>query len=427
MPFFYGALLFWFQDLRALLVVGICLVSCGFAGLSHWLLQRGSVYGCILVICTQLSVLPITVTLVYPMIYPAATLIPLLMVTMSLPFLDQQSIVRLISVSAGSSSSTVLIGLYGVTWLPFAFPPPVFLHLLIIGSFVMMMIVHSVLLWQYKEQLTTVVTDLAQVNTDLEQRVHARTVELQVAKEAAERANQAKSVFVANVSHEWRTPLTALLSFTEFLRDREPLSERGQRWVARIATNGNHLLQLINDVLDLMRIESGYLEITRVPSDLMQVLHQVQDTADVLLTDKPVTFRLDLPDGLPPVLMDDTRIQQVLFNLVANAAKFTERGQIVITAVVHANVVAITVQDTGIGIAAVDQTRIFAPFQQVGRRTNQGTGLGLTICQQIIDRHDGTLTVASTPGVGSSFTFTLPCIGDEMVGCQADLVGVTAR
>jgi signal transduction histidine kinase/CheY-like chemotaxis protein len=299
---------------------------------------------------------------------------------------------------------------------------------------------------------------LQQLNAELEQRVAVRTADLAAANDslqganhsllvakqdaeqaraAAEEANRYKSHFLANMSHELRTPLNAILNFADFLGDMEygPVNEQQKMFQSRILYNGEHLLGLINDILDLSKIEAGKVELIREPADLHPLFHGVMATAVGLTKDKGLTLDLEADEQLPPVLIDKTRIRQVLLNLLSNAAKFTERGGITVRAsselrvlsselaqegetgsiqnskLLTQNWVVIQVQDTGIGIAPEHQARVFEEFQQVQddyNRRHQGSGLGLPISKRLIELHGGQIWLDSTPGVGSTFTFTLP-------------------
>lgn len=400
--FFYGISLVWFNDSRAFIVVLISIISLGFAFLGHWFLTRGYVYRCLAVLCVQLGLLPIVVTVVYPIMYPAAALIPLLMVTISLPILDQRSIRHLLVISTVSIFLTVLAGLYSHTWLPLPFPPEGLLHLIVIGSFLVVVTLNFVLLWQYKEQLTDAIANL-------EHQVAQRTTELRDAKDAAETASHAKSTFLANMSHELRTPLNAIINFSAFLA-REPLSDKGTRWCQRIISNSHHLRTLISDILDIAKIEAGQMRLDRQATDLAPLIQEAVQTTTALIADKPITVYQDLPTTIPLAWVDPDRIKQVLLNLLSNAVKFTEAGGITLTITPYAQTIALTVHDTGVGIAADQHHVIFEPFHQGTRHQTPagGTGLGLAICRQIIHEHGGTVTLQSTPGIGSAFTVTIP-------------------
>jgi signal transduction histidine kinase/HAMP domain-containing protein len=228
-----------------------------------------------------------------------------------------------------------------------------------------------------------------------------------------EEASRHKSEFLANMSHELRTPLNAILGFTELIQDGiyGEVGEKVTQQLARVQANGRHLLGLINDVLDLSKIEAGQLELQRGPVALGEVVQTVESSTGSLATAKSLALAIDLEPGLPVVEGDARRLTQVLLNLVGNAIKFTEQGAVTITARRQGETVEISVRDTGPGIPPGDQQRIFEAFHQLdssSTRRQGGTGLGLAIAQQIVELHGGTIGVESKPGRGSRFFFTVP-------------------
>jgi signal transduction histidine kinase/CheY-like chemotaxis protein len=269
---------------------------------------------------------------------------------------------------------------------------------------------------------------LQQLNQDLEQRVAERTTDLAAAnhalvaanavaehaRAAAEEANSYKTRFLTNMSHELRTPLNAIINFAHFLGDPEygPIADQQRMFQSRILYNGEHLLGLINDLLDLSKIEAGKMDLVCEAVELAPLFHGVMSTAIGLTKEKGLALDLDMPESLPPVWIDKTRVRQVLLNLLSNAAKFTDHGSIVLRARADDDgFVRIAVQDSGRGIAAEHQGRVFEEFQQVQgdlNRAHQGTGLGLPISKRLIELHGGQIWLESAPGAGSTFSFTLP-------------------
>jgi signal transduction histidine kinase len=235
-----------------------------------------------------------------------------------------------------------------------------------------------------------------------------------------EEASQHKSQFLANMSHELRTPLNAILGYTELMTDGaygEP-SEKMLGILKRLEANGKHLLGLINDVLDLSKIEAGQLVLELSDYSVLDIAQTVRSTLEPLAADKKLAFKLDMPSALPPGRGDGRRLTQVLINLVGNAIKFTDAGEVAIKAEANNGSFHVSVRDTGPGISAADQTKLFQEFQQADNaitRKKGGTGLGLAISKRIIEMHGGKIWVESQPGQGSTFTFTLPVIVERQV------------
>jgi signal transduction histidine kinase len=233
-------------------------------------------------------------------------------------------------------------------------------------------------------------------------------------------ASRHKSQFLANMSHELRTPLNAILGYTELLLDNiyGEIPERARETMARIDRGGRHLLALINDVLDLSKIEAGQLVLTLTDYSLREVVHTVVTAMEPLAEEKGLTLRIALDPDLPLARGDERRISQILLNLVGNAVKFTDAGEVRIEGKAADGTFLISVSDTGPGVAAEDQARIFEEFQQAdssNTRTKGGTGLGLSIAKRILALHGGRIWVESTPGRGSTFSFSLPVRVERMM------------
>jgi signal transduction histidine kinase len=226
-------------------------------------------------------------------------------------------------------------------------------------------------------------------------------------------ASQHKSQFLANMSHELRTPLNAVLGYTELILDSiyGEVPEKARTTLERIQSNGRHLLGLINDVLDLSKIEAGQLTLSLADYSIKGVVHNVYGAVESLATSKNLALKVELPKDLPPAHGDERRLTQVLLNLVGNAIKFTDTGEVAIRTSVANGSFTVAVHDTGPGIAERDQGKIFEEFQQADSSITKqkgGTGLGLAIAKRIIEMHGGRLWVESELGHGSTFAFTVP-------------------
>jgi signal transduction histidine kinase len=228
-----------------------------------------------------------------------------------------------------------------------------------------------------------------------------------------ELASKHKSQFLANMSHELRTPMNAILGYTELILDNiyGEAPEKVRAVLERVQSNGRHLLGLINDVLDLSKIEAGQLTLSLNDYSLEDVVQSVFSAVESLATAKKLALKVEAPAVLPPGHGDEHRITQVLLNLVGNAIKFTETGEVAINASAQNGAFTVAVRDTGPGIAKADQTKIFEEFQQADNsstRNKGGTGLGLAISKRIVEMHGGRIWVESMEGQGSTFSFTLP-------------------
>jgi signal transduction histidine kinase len=223
--------------------------------------------------------------------------------------------------------------------------------------------------------------------------------------------DEMKTNFLANVSHELRTPLTSIRSFSELLLAYEDDVAVHQEFLRIINSESERLTRLVNDVLDITKIEAGHMDWQMATLHLPDLLRDSARTFGPLIAKGHLTFDLDIDDQLPPIYGDRDRLHQVVANLLNNAMKFTHEGTITLRAELQDDAAIITVSDTGIGIAIEEHERIFEKFQQVGDTLTdkpRGTGLGLAICRDIVEYHQGQLAVESEPGVGSKFTVTLP-------------------
>lgn len=271
-----------------------------------------------------------------------------------------------------------------------------------------------------KEILVQEIAQQQAIQQILEQHVKERTFELQAAKEQAEASNSAKSVFLATISHELRTPMNSILNYTDFialgmLGDTTPEQEDALR---NISVSGKHLLALINDLLDISKIESGMMRLfVEDDINLRDEAETVISTTANLAEDKPVQLIADIEDTLPLMVGDRRRVRQIMLNLVSNAVKFTEKGTVTLR-IRHDNTdMLIQVIDTGVGISPEEFALIFEPFRQTkqARMNSAGTGLGLPISKRLIEAHGGNLTLKSELGKGTTFTVCLPARSETLL------------
>ena len=270
---------------------------------------------------------------------------------------------------------------------------------------------------------------LALFSRDITNQMQA-DLELRKAKEAAESADIAKSSFLAQMSHELRTPLNAIIGFSEILEDQTfgRLNERQLRYISHVHASGLHLLELINQILDLSKVEAGKMELFLSPVNISQLL----ESGVVMIMEKArkhgieIDLRIDAELSGKGIQADEIKLRQIVFNLLSNAAKFTpDGGRIELSAEKEGDELVISVSDTGIGLQREDRERIFGAFEQLDgsyARRQQGTGLGLALARSLVELHGGRIWAESEgEGKGSKFTFAIPIIASQApsVGHQA--------
>ena len=258
------------------------------------------------------------------------------------------------------------------------------------------------------------ISRLQDLNILLERRVAERTDELQKANIALEKANRLKSEFLATMSHELRTPLNSIIGFAEVLKDEVvgTISAEQKEYLSDIHGSGQHLLNMINSILDLSKIEAGKLELHYEEFPVKEAINEVLNTIIGFSNKKGIRINTHIHEDVPSITVDKVKFKQIMFNLLSNAVKFTpENGRVTINASLMNQHVQIAVSDTGIGIKSEDMDKIFEAFRQVDAsyaRRYEGTGLGLTLTKRLVELHGGKIWVISEFGKGSTFTFTLP-------------------
>lgn len=254
---------------------------------------------------------------------------------------------------------------------------------------------------------------LREAHAELEERVFLRTSELAEAKERAESADRVKSAFLATMSHELRTPLNSILGFTGIIHQGlvGPLNPEQKKQLGMVMNSARHLLSLINDVLDISKIEAGQVELETKPFAVPEAVARVAEMVEPLAAKKQIGLIVDISPEVGEMVSDRRRFEQILINLLNNAVKFTERGQVRVVCQRQGEQIATQVVDSGIGIKPEDLSILFKPFRQVDSgltRHHEGTGLGLAICDRLVRLLGGALRVESVWQQGSTFTFSLP-------------------
>lgn len=271
------------------------------------------------------------------------------------------------------------------------------------------------------------IADVGSVLNNMAERLGATIHELenkaQEAQEArlkAERSDEVKSAFLASMSHELRTPLNSIINFSKFVVRgmMGPVTERQEETLNKVVASGQHLLSLINDVLDMSKIESGSLNLfVEDDVDMKAIVDTVITNSQSLLNEKSVSLSANLPENLPLLRGDKKRLTQIMFNLVSNACKFTEEGSVLVTVESKDKEILIAVKDTGPGIAEEDRAAVFEAFKQTrsGLRSGEGTGLGMPISKSLVEAHGGRLWFDSVVGEGTSFYVSLPIKSEQLV------------
>lgn len=273
---------------------------------------------------------------------------------------------------------------------------------------------------QYLVQVGTAVRNATLINELSKAKVQA-----EIAQQKAESSEEAKSRFLANMSHEIRTPLTAIMGYSEALQDEAVTREEQQKFVGYILRSGKHLLSMINDILDISKIEASKIEVEHIHCDLLEVLCDIDSYMQIKAKTKHLQYKLQIHYPIPQVVITDpTRLKQILLNLCNNAAKFTEQGHITLSVSVQApNLLQFEVEDSGIGISEAEKEKVFSAFDQADTSTTRlfgGTGLGLYISKNLAQLLGGNITLKSERGVGTTFYLTVPLEAQRSTYIRSD-------
>jgi signal transduction histidine kinase len=294
----------------------------------------------------------------------------------------------------------------------FEFTLPVWMKVfgLVAGTALLMSLVGVVVL---RSQVNKRTHQLRKINREMEGRIEQRTAELATAMEKAQVADRLKSAFLATMSHELRTPLNSIIGFTGILLQKlaGPLNEEQEKQMRMVQTSARHLLDLINDVLDISKIEAGQLDLSYGTFELRGSIQKTVDLVSPLAEKKGLDIELELAQDLGLVKSDQRRLEQIILNLLNNALKFTEQGHVRIACRSDDDHYMLSVSDTGMGIQPEELSGLFKPFHQIDTglsRKHEGTGLGLSICKKLMDLMGGTIDVQSKWGQGSNFFIRFP-------------------
>ncbi len=264
-----------------------------------------------------------------------------------------------------------------------------------------------------KHQVNARTQELRQINQEMEKRIVERTAELNEAMEKAKEADRLKSAFLATMSHELRTPLNSIIGFTGIILQglAGPLNEEQHKQMSMVQTSARHLLTLINDVLDISKIEAGQLALSITSFELKPSIEKMVKLISPMAEKKGLELKLDISDDVQTVTTDQRRLEQVILNLLNNAVKFTEKGGVSISCRTRDDHYILSVADTGIGMGPEEMEHIFKPFHQIDTgltRKYEGTGLGLSISKKLLKMMGGEIHVESQRGKGSIFTIRFP-------------------
>jgi signal transduction histidine kinase len=277
---------------------------------------------------------------------------------------------------------------------------------------------HGIAALRARNERAEAIAALERARSELEDRVRQRTAELVEARDAAESADRLKSAFLATMSHELRTPLNSIIGFKGIVLQglAGPLNDEQAKQLGMVQNSSRHLLALINDVLDISKIEAGQLDIYCAPFPMLPAIEKTVSAILPLAEKKGIAVRTELSPEVGEITSDQRRVEQILLNLLGNAVKFTDQGEVVVQCRLDHEWIVTTIWDTGIGVDPKFHQSIFEPFRQADTglaRKREGTGLGLSICKRLVELLGGFISVESVLNQGSTFTVRLPLVWDK--------------
>ena len=406
---------------RSVLVVGIAvLLNTLLLGWAWRRVGRGDVRGTVLAIALGLGAVTLVVAYFLPFILPIVILIPLLPVALTLPYLSGTGLRNLMVLTTALAGLAAVLSVTVDARETLAVLPRWLVDgAIMVGTPVLVGTI-CVALWQYFTRLQEALARAREANLALreserllEAKVRDRTRELADARDEAIAATAAKSTFLANMSHELRTPLNAIIGFSEVLAEGMggQLTPKQAEYLSDILESARHLLALINDILDLSKVEAGRMELEVTSFSASEVLRAALTLVRERATRRTIALRAEIADDVGVIEGDERKLKQAVLNLLSNAVKFTpDGGQVELRARIADGRLEVAVRDTGVGISTADVARIFEEFQQAGGASGreEGTGLGLTLTKRFVELHGGRISVESAPGHGSTFTVSLP-------------------